>query len=100
MDVGDRLQAFLRDEEDSAGKHQGDLVTPASRTWLSMQRIERYRYRAIQVARQAAGSDAHRGELLDIVAQWLDLARQAERLAQDADALPAGRASAPPTGGR
>lgn len=34
--------------------------------------------------RKAARSDALRGELLDIVAQWLDLAHQAERLAKNA----------------
>jgi len=47
-----------------------------------MQRIERYRHRALLAAR-AAGPETHRAQLIDIATQWLELACEAERLAMD-----------------
>src|SRR5215472_619450 len=78
------LRAMMADEALSPCERATELA-PAPRTWLAMQRIERYRFRAMQAECKAAGSEAHRDEMLDMAAQWFDLAKQAEQLAKDAD---------------
>jgi hypothetical protein len=62
-------------------------LTPDGRSWVLMQRIERYRHRAMQIERQMAGSDTHQADMLDIALQWLELARQSELLTRDVDEL-------------
>jgi len=47
-----------------------------------MQRIERYRHRAMEAAR-AAGTEAHQPQMLEIATHWLELAREAEALAME-----------------
>ena len=85
-DVADHLRAMMDVEQVSPSPSVGELA-PASRTWLIMQRVERYRHRAMQAECKAAGSEAHRGLMLELAAQWLDLAKQAERGARADKAL-------------
>jgi hypothetical protein len=50
-----------------------------------MQRIERYRHRAMEAAR-AAGSETLQPQMLEIATHWLELAREAEALAMESTA--------------
>jgi hypothetical protein len=88
ISVADQLQAKAgadtsRPEQDLFA-HDGD---PASggRNWILMQRIERYRHRALRVEHLVARSEANRLEMIEIVAQWLELADEALRLARVAE---------------
>ncbi|MBV9995739.1 MAG: hypothetical protein JO127_11060 [Caulobacteraceae bacterium] len=85
-DVARRLQAIGRDQEGSPGGREVDPAA-SSRIWLCMQRVERYRHRALQAENLAARSPAQRAELLEVAAEWLDLAKQAERVARQAETV-------------
>ena len=53
--------------------------------WRLMQRIERYRHRAMEAAR-AAGPEALRAQMVLVATHWLELAREAEALAKESAA--------------
>jgi len=84
-DVAGRLEVVMREDGARAPSETSvdcSKLSPASRVWVLMQRIEWYRHRAMQAECSAAGSEAHREEMLDLALQWLDLARQAELFAK------------------
>jgi hypothetical protein len=85
--VAKRIEAILAEQA-------GEVVAPPQPTapprsfWRLMQRIERYRHRALAAEQKAAtASDAGREELLDIAAQWRDLALQTQLMVED-EAVP------------
>ena len=57
-------------------------LTQGAARWRYMQLVERYRHRAMQAEAKAGGSEAFRGEMIEIALDWLELARQAELLAR------------------
>lgn len=84
-DVAARLEGLTDSACEAAAEPPADNeLTPAGPSWILMQRIERYRHRAMQAARQVAGSESHQAEMIDIVLHWLSLARQIELLTKDA----------------
>jgi len=80
LEVARRIDALLAGE------------TAPSAAWRMMQRIELYRHRATQAERRAAldaeelGAGELRQALIEIAAQWRDLALQAQLLAERAPA--------------
>jgi hypothetical protein len=77
----------LKDCNTPAEASCAEPLSPAARDWRLMQRVERYRHRAMQAERRVAGSEAHQAEMLDIALQWLELAQQTELLTEDVDAV-------------
>ena len=81
-EVASELEAIAEREGVSCAM-QTSLGGPG--TWRLMQRIERYRHRAMEAAR-AAGPEALRAQTVLIATHWLELAREAEALAMEAAA--------------
>lgn len=76
------VEAILAEQAEDAPPPPGRTESPRL-FWRLMQRIELYRHRAAAAEQKAAaGSDAARQEMLDIAAQWRELALQVQLMAE------------------
>jgi hypothetical protein len=77
-----RLSPIVRRAETVDGHDVAFTPPPEMESWRPARRIEVFRQRAMEAERKAAtGSDAFRAEMLEVVVQWLELARAAQLLA-------------------